>query len=63
MTLILDAPTAWDPLQIGGTTRWARRGADAPPHGFGMEFHPLAATTAGALLDFLIASGYAEAPT
>lgn len=65
IVVTLQAPTAWDPLELPAEVRWVN---DAPfaagpagaGRGFGLEFRRLAPAQATALYELLAQSGFAE---
>lgn len=70
IVVTLQAPTAWDPLELPAEVRWvsdgrvaAGPGPSEPPGGgpgFGLEFRRLAPAQATALYELLATSGFAE---
>lgn len=70
IVLTLQAPTAWDPLELPAEVRWVHEGDDdeaadgaAPPglgRGFGLKFRALAPTQAAALYELLSSAGFGE---
>lgn len=63
VVLILNAPTAWNPLEIRGEVRWVSDGSGPRPTGFGVRFVELDRTHAAALYDLLHAVAFAEPST
>jgi Tfp pilus assembly protein PilZ len=65
IVLTLQAPTAWDPLELPAEVRWVSgEGEAAAPaglgRGFGLKFRSLAPTQAAALYELLSSAGFAE---
>ncbi|MDQ3037821.1 MAG: PilZ domain-containing protein [Myxococcota bacterium] len=72
IVLTLQAPTAWDPLELPAEVRWtsdddaagAMTRAGAIPagfgRGFGLKFRALAPTQAAALYELLSSAGFGE---
>ena len=69
IVLTLQAPTAWDPLELPAEVRWVSGeggagGDGAAPaglgRGFGLKFRSLAPTQAAALYELLSSTGFAE---
>ncbi|MCZ7683531.1 MAG: PilZ domain-containing protein [Sandaracinaceae bacterium] len=57
--LTLAAPTAWDPLELGGEVRWVEEAAEGPA--FGLAFDALTPAQASALYELLAVSRFAGA--
>lgn len=60
VTILLTAPTAWDPLELDCEVRWASDGRDGRTQGFGVRFEDLTKTQAAALHELLHSLGYLE---
>ena len=62
VVLILESPSAWDPLQIPCEVRWVdERGVDSP-RGFGVRFMALSDAEGAALRELLLRTGFLEEP-
>lgn len=61
IVLTLQAPTAWDPLELPAQVRWiSDDSASALGRGFGLEFRGLAPSQASALYELLASAGFGE---
>jgi len=58
LVLSLDAPSAWDTLQIPCRVCWVKDGRDGRGQGFGVEFEGLSAAQSRALYELLQASEF-----
>ena len=58
--ITLTAPTAWDPLELGGIVRWISNGEHGRPQGMGVEFRQLTQVQSTALYALINASGFGE---
>lgn len=58
--LTLQAPTAWDPLELPAEVRWLSDDPVGLGQGFGLEFRGLAPSQATALYELLASAGYSE---
>lgn len=56
IVLRLEAPSAWDPLELPAEVRWLRD--EAPTHGFGVSFRDLTEQQVALLSDLVRAAGY-----
>jgi len=58
--LVLESPTAWDPLEIPCEVRWVDEDGARGPKGFGVRFSDLSPTQAVALHELLLRTGFLE---
>lgn len=63
LQITLSAPTAWDPLELGGVVRWSSSGENGRTRGMGVEFQGLTPVQSEALYALVHASGYGEQTT
>lgn len=60
VVLLLESPTAWDPLALGCDVRWTNDGHADGKRGFGVRFESLRPREVAALHDLISASDYEE---
>jgi len=58
VVLVLESPTAWDPLEIPCDVRWVDEAGRRGPRGFGVRFTELSQAQAGALHELLLRTGF-----
>lgn len=61
VVLVLESPTAWDPLEIPCHVRWADEDGARGPMGFGVRFGDLSDTQSVALHELLLRTGFLDA--
>jgi len=61
IVLILESPTAWDPLEIPCDVRWVDAEGSRGPVGFGVRFTDLSDTQSVALHELLLRAGFLDA--
>jgi len=62
VVLLLESPTAWDPLEIPCDVRWVDERGVSGPRGFGVRFSALSAAQGTALHELLLRTGFLEEP-
>lgn len=60
IVLTLQAPTAWDPLELPAEVRWLSDAGAELGAGFGLKFRGLAPSQATALYELLASAGFSE---